>query len=103
MYICKFVFFFKNITDYGKYNTYKNADLFPPCDIGGSGSQPDAVCNDEGHAQAHDDEQGLQRSVLLQGLQGHALKGRKTELYLDQHMLNIKISELLYPIENWHV
>jgi hypothetical protein len=80
-YISKDFFSLLNITDLGKCNTYKNADLFPPCDIGGSGSQPDAVCNDECHAQAHDDEQGLQRSVLLQGLQGHALKGRKTDLY----------------------
>ncbi len=54
-------------------------NLFPPCDIGGSGGQTNAVGDDEGHAKTHDDEEGLESGVLLQGLEGHALESEKVQ------------------------
>ncbi len=56
------------------------SNLFPPSDIGGSGGQTNAVSDDEGHAKAHDDEEGLKSGVLLQGLEGHALENEKYKI-----------------------
>jgi hypothetical protein len=51
--------------------------LFSPGDIGGPGGQTDDIGADEGHAQAHDYEERLEGNMLLQRLNGHALKYTK--------------------------